>query len=63
LAEEEDTMSLTFIAMIGILVGFLCLVIGFFMEDAKESTPVGVSREKRAKTIRKKVIVPRKKAA
>ena len=28
-------MSLTVIAITGILVGFLCLVIGFFMEDAK----------------------------
>jgi len=56
-------MSLTVIAMIGILVGFLCLVIGFFMEDAKESTPVGVSKEKRARTMKKKIIVPRRKAA
>jgi hypothetical protein len=63
LAEEEDAMSLTVIAMIGILVGFLCLVIGFFMEDAKESTPVGVSKEKRARTMKKKIIVPRRKAA
>ena len=56
-------MSLTLIAMIGIFVGFLCLVIGFFMEDAKESMPVGVGREKHTRTMKKKVIVPRKKAA
>ena len=56
-------MSLTLIAMIGIFVGFLCLVIGFFLEDAKASTPVGVAQEKRGKTIKKKVIVSRKKAA
>jgi len=62
-AEEEQAMSLTLIAMIGIFVGFLCLVIGFFMEDAKESMPVGVGREKHTRTMKKKVIVPRKKAA
>ena len=56
-------MSLTFIALIGILVGFLCLVIGFFMEDAKESAPIGVARDKRARTLKKKIVVPRKKAA
>jgi hypothetical protein len=56
-------MSLTLIAITGILVGFLCLVIGFFMEDAKDSNPVGVGRDKRAKAMKKKVIVPRRKAA
>jgi hypothetical protein len=56
-------MSLTLIAMIGIFVGFLCLVIGFFMEDAKESTPIGIHQEKRSKTRKKKAIVLRKKAA
>jgi hypothetical protein len=56
-------MSLTLIAMTGIFVGFLCLVIGFFMEDAKDPNPVGIVKEKRAKTMRKKVVVPRRKAA
>ena len=49
-------MSLTLIAMTGILVGFLCLVIGFFMEDTK-------TVERRAKPMKKKVIVPHRKAA
>ena len=56
-------MSLTFIAMIGILVGFLCLAIGFYMGDAKENTSVGVVKANGAKTMRKKIIVPRRKAA
>ena len=56
-------MSLTLIAMIGIFVGFLCLVIGFFMEDAKESTPMGVAQDKRTRTPKKKAIVTRRKAA
>ena len=42
-------MSLTLIAITGILVGFLCLIIGFFMEDAKP--------------MKKKMVVPRRKAA
>ena len=48
-------MSLTLIAMTGILVGFLCLVIGFFMED----TPP----EKRVKPMKKKKVVSMRKAA
>jgi hypothetical protein len=56
-------MSLTLIALIGIFVGFLCLVIGFFMGDAKESKSVGVTQEKRAKATKKKAIVARRKAA
>jgi len=40
--------------MTGILVGFLCLVIGFFMEDAQD---------KKAKPTKKKMVVPRRKAA
>lgn len=56
-------MSLTLIAITGILVGFLCLMIGFFMEDAKESQPIGVTREKRAKPAKKKSVVQRRKAA
>ena len=56
-------MSLTLIAMTGIFVGFLCLVIGFFMDDAKTSTPVGIAKEKRVKPMKKKMVVPRRKAA
>jgi len=56
-------MSLTFIALVGILVGFLCLVIGFFMEDGAASSPVRLTNGKRARTLKKKIIVPRRKAA
>lgn len=56
-------MSLTLIAVIGILVGFLCLVVGFFMGDAKESGSIEAAREKRGKVMKKKIIVPRRKAA
>src|SRR5882672_3067750 len=35
-ARKEHHMSITLIAITGILVGFLCLVIGFFMEDTKD---------------------------
>ena len=54
-------MSLTLIAMTGILVGFLCLVIGFFMEDAHDHQ--GVHEAKRARTLKKKMVVPKRKAA
>ena len=56
-------MSLTLIAIVGILVGFLCLVIGFFMEDSKDSSMVHGSREKQAKPMKKKMVVSRRKAA
>ena len=57
-------MSLTFIAVTGTLVGFLCLVIGFFMEDAKGSREIGTLKERRVNTpARKKTVVQRKKAA
>ena len=57
-------MSLTLIAMTGILVGFLCLIIGFFMEDVKDSRGPGIPRERRsAKSKKKKMVVPKQKAA
>jgi hypothetical protein len=57
-------MSITLIAMTGILVGFLCLVIGFFMEDSKSHSVVhGSSRAKRVKPMRKKMVVSQRKAA
>jgi len=56
-------MSLTLIALTGILVGFLCLVIGFFMEDTKDTRVIDVTREKRVKPVKKKMVVPRRKAA
>ncbi len=56
-------MSLTLIAMTGILVGFLCLVIGFFMEDSKGSAKEHIVGEKRNKPMKKKMVVHRRKAA
>jgi hypothetical protein len=57
-------MSITLIAITGILVGFLCLVIGFFMEDSNGRAVIhGSSRVKRVKPMKKKVIVHYKKAA
>jgi hypothetical protein len=58
-------MSITLIAMTGILVGFLCLVIGFFMEDTKDHSVIhgGSTRVKRAKPLKKKMVVPSRKAA
>ena len=55
-------MSITMIAVTGILVGFLCLVIGFFMEDAKDHSVVHPQR-KRSKPAKKKGVVQYKKAA
>ena len=56
-------MSITLIAITGILVGFLCLVIGFFMEDTKDHSVVHGPRVKRAKPMKKKGVVTYKKAA
>ncbi len=57
-------MSLTLIAMTGILVGFLCLVIGFFMEDTKDSRAADIVHDRRvAKPAKKKMVVPKRKAA
>jgi len=57
-------MSLTFIAITGILAGFLCLVVGFFLEDVKEPRAGGRSQAQRViRPAKKKEIVPRKKAA
>jgi hypothetical protein len=57
-------MSITLIAMTGILVGFLCLVIGFFMEDTKNISVIhGSPRVKRAKPMKKKMVVTQRKAA
>jgi hypothetical protein len=57
-------MSLTFIALTGILTGFLCLVIAFLMDDAKGLRDVGIFKERRAVVRpRKKMVVQRKKAA
>jgi len=56
-------MSLTLIAMIGILVGFLCLVIGFFLEDSNGRKVIHPAREKQARPMKKKMVVPRRKAA
>ncbi len=56
-------MSLTLIAMTGILVGFLCLVIGFFMEDTQDQTMMNEMNGKRSKAAKKKTLVARRKAA
>jgi hypothetical protein len=56
-------MSLTLIAITGILVGFLCLVIGFFMEDSKDHSIIHEPREKHVKPMKKKVVVHHRKAA
>jgi hypothetical protein len=56
-------MSLTLIAMTGILVGFLCLVIGFFMEDTQGSRGANVVGEKKVKPAKKKIGVAKRKAA
>ncbi len=55
-------MSLTLIAMTGILVGFLCLIIGFFMEDTRDHSVIHPASGKHGKS-KKKVVVVRKKAA
>jgi hypothetical protein len=57
-------MSLTLIAITGILVGFLCLVIGFFMEDHKESRSTEIVHERRpARPVKKRMVVSKRKAA
>ncbi len=57
-------MSLTLIAMTGILVGFLCLVIGFLMEDTQDHNVVHpIPKGKRVKASKKKAVVLKKKAA
>ncbi len=56
-------MSLTLIAMTGLLVGFLCLVIGFFMEDTKESRSSDIVHAPRAMKPKKKMLVGKRKAA
>ncbi len=56
-------MSLTLIAMTGILVGFLCLVIGFFMEDTRDHSVIHPAHGKPHKHSKKKMVVVRKKAA
>jgi hypothetical protein len=50
-------MSLTIIAMTGILLGFLCLMVGFFMEGSQDTSVV---REKKARSVKRRGI---KKAA
>lgn len=56
-------MSLTLIALTGILVGFLCLVVGFFMDDAKEMPSAEGQKDKKAKSSKKKMVVQRRKVA
>lgn len=56
-------MSLTLIAMTGILAGLLCLVIGFFMEDTSSHTAIHTVPGKSGRSAKKKAVVARKKAA
>ena len=56
-------MSLTLIALTGILVGFLCLVIGFFLGDSGEHALAASKPKRAARPARKKILVPRRKAA
>lgn len=56
-------MSLTIIAMTGILLGILCLMVGFFMEGTN-ARPLTTSREKQsARPVRKKAMGKARKAA
>ena len=56
-------MSITLIAMMGILLGFLCLMIGFFMEGTEAEPLTASIKEKRAPKGRKKSVVKVRKAA
>jgi len=56
-------MSLTVIAMTGILVGFLCLAVGFFIEEGSSRSVTTNAREKRVRRIRRRVVERRRKAA
>jgi hypothetical protein len=56
-------MSLTIIAMTGILLGFVCLVVGFFMDDSQEVRSASVVHRKPASKPRKKTLVSKRKAA
>jgi len=64
-------MSLTLIAIAGVLLGFLCLLVGFFMDtkdvDAARETRGGaeknVIRERRMKTIKRRAMGSKRRAA
>ncbi len=60
-------MSLTIVAIAGVLLGFLCLLVGFFMDTQEEKGNVtqdrGAGRERRMKTIKRRAMNVRKKAA
>jgi hypothetical protein len=45
-------MSLTIIALTGILLGFLCLVIGFFMEGTEGGFSEVAMKDRKSKTKR-----------
>ena len=57
-------MSLLVIAVTGILLGFLCVMVGFFMEgaDSRRGAAFGV-RPRKTRAPKRRVVVPRKKAA
>lgn len=61
-------MSLTIIAIAGVLLGFLCLLVGFFMDTQEpvnriESGDSSRGRERRMKTIKRRAMGLKRKAA
>ena len=61
-------MSLTIIAIAGVLLGFLCLLVGFFMDTQEpngrlESRDIHKGRERRMKTIKRRAMGLKRKAA
>jgi len=61
----EENMSLTNIAMVGILLGFMFLVVGFLMEgpQVQAETPWNKARATPKRTKKRVSIVPRRRAA
>lgn len=51
-------MSLTMIAMTGIFLGFLCLMVGFFMDGSESDslTQFSPSRTKKMRSLKKRVV-------
>ena len=61
-------MSLTIIAIAGVLLGFLCLLVGFFMDTQEPSGRTDgdtkmPGRERRMKTIKRRAMGLKRKAA
>ena len=56
-------MSLTVIAMTGILVGFLCLAVGFFMDEGSSHSTMMQGKSKRTRRSHRAVGHHHRKAA